>query len=197
MNFADVHRQNRFMSAAKQVLFIQGGGAGAYDMDAALAQSLRSCLRGDYQVHYPPMPDEADPRDEPWRRQIGTELEKMGGGVALVGHSVGAYVALKFVVADRRRTRFSGIFLIATPFVGEGGWQVDDMALPDRFTDMLPENAPLFLYHARDDQIVPFAHLGLYRQIIPGAIIREFETGGHQLNNDLSAVASDIRRVAE
>jgi hypothetical protein len=85
-----------------------------------------------------------------------------------------------------------GVFLIATPFVGEGGWQLSDVALPDDFAKDLPSGVPIFLYHARDDDVVPFAHLGLYRQKIRHATLRELESGGHQINNDLSIVAADI-----
>jgi pimeloyl-ACP methyl ester carboxylesterase len=89
-----------------------------------------------------------------------------------------------------------GVFLIGTPFVGEGGWQASDLALPEDFAEVLPSAVPIFLYHARDDDVVPFTHLGLYRQKIRQATMREFDSGGHQLNNDLAIVAADIRRSA-
>jgi predicted alpha/beta hydrolase family esterase len=180
---------------AKQVLFIQGGGEGAFLADKPLAESLQKSLGPDYQVRYPAMPGESDPNDEMWSAEIRRQLEKMGGDTLLVGHSVGAHVLLRFIVRDRGRSTLPGVFLIATPFVGEGGWQVSDMALPKGFAEVLPSGARLFLYHARDDDVVPFAHLGLYRRKIRGATIRELESGGHQLNNDLSIVAADIRRL--
>jgi hypothetical protein len=42
----------------KQVLFIQGAGAGAFKEDEKLAESLQKSLGSDYRVHYPAMPDE-------------------------------------------------------------------------------------------------------------------------------------------
>jgi hypothetical protein len=42
---------------------------------------------------------------------------------------------------------------------------------------------------------VPFEHLRLYEQEIPQATVRIFDQGGHQLNNDLSRVAEDIKRI--
>jgi hypothetical protein len=180
---------------AKQVLFIQGGGEGAFLADKPLAESLRMSLGPDYHVHYPAMPDEADPNDEMWRAEIRRQLEKIGGDTLVVGHSVGAYMLVRFMLRDRGRSTLPGVFLIATPFVGEGGWQVSDVALPEDFAEDLPPGVPIFLYHARDDNVVPFSHLGLYRQKIRGATLRELESGGHQLNNDLSIVAADIRRL--
>jgi predicted alpha/beta hydrolase family esterase len=180
---------------ARQVLFIQGGGEGAFLADKPLAESLRRSLGPDYQVHYPAMPNEGDPNDETWRAEIRRQLDEIGGDTLLVGHSIGAYVVVSFLVRDRGRSTLPGVFLIATPFVGEGGWQVSDLAMPEDFVEVLPSGVPIFFYHPRDDDVVPFAHLGLYRQKIRQATMRELESGGHQLNNDLSMVAADIRRL--
>ena len=193
-SFADVRASPVAVKEAKQVLFIQGGGEGAFLADKPLAESLGKSLGPDFQVHYPVMPDEADPNDGTWRAEIRRQLEKIGGDTLLVGHSIGAFVLVRFMMRDRPTSRLPGLFLIATPFVGEGGWQMGDLALPDDFGEVLPSGVPICLYHARDDEIVPFAHLGLYRQKIRQATIRELESGGHQLNNDLSIVAADIKR---
>lgn len=186
---------NLRMSMRKQVLFLQGGGAGAFHEDRRLAESLSDALGSAYQVHYPAMPHEDDPDYELWRQKIEPTMEQLGDGVLLCGHSVGAYILLKLLVERQATSKPAGIFLIATPFVGTGGWQIMGMALPEDAAANLPRNVPLFFYHARDDETVPFAHLALYRQKLPHAVTRELEQGGHQLNNDLSVVAADIERV--
>ncbi len=50
----------------------------------------------------------------------------------------------------------------------------------------------VYLYHSRDDEVVPFAHAVLYAQKLPHATVREFDGGGHQFGDDLSEVARDI-----
>src|SRR5258707_15728966 len=43
------------MTRTRQILFIQGGGAGAHDVwDGKLVESLRRELGGGYEVRYPP-----------------------------------------------------------------------------------------------------------------------------------------------
>jgi hypothetical protein len=64
--------------------------------------------------------------------------------------------------------------------------------LPKDFAAKLPQGTPVFLYHSHDDETVPFSHLALYAKILPKATVREIESGGHQLNNDLTMVAKDI-----
>jgi hypothetical protein len=56
---------------------------------------------------------------------------------------------------------------------------------------------PLFLYHGADDGIVPVRHLELYAEAIPRAFIRRLAGNDHQLNNDLGAVARDIRSAGD
>jgi uncharacterized protein len=54
----------------------------------------------------------------------------------------------------------------------------------------------VFLYHSRDDEVVPFAHLALYEAKLRQAAVRRFDGRGHQFRGDLSEVAGDIREVA-
>ncbi len=55
------------MAATRQVLFIQGGGAGAHDeWDDKLVDSLRRELGDGYEVRYPRMPSEDEPSYATW-----------------------------------------------------------------------------------------------------------------------------------
>ena len=179
----------------KQVLFIHGAGEGAYEEDKKLATSLQNVLGTDYQVLYPPMPDEADPKDEVWMAQISKELDSMEGKVILVGHSAGGGVLLKYLLKENIATPIAGVFLISIPYWGPEDEQEAEYSLQEGFASRLPIGLPIFLYHSRDDEWVPFAHLGIYAKKISKAIAREFDGRGHQFNNDLSEVAVDIKRL--
>src|SRR6185436_17412883 len=96
------------------VLFIQGGSEGAYREDAALAKSLGQELGAGYDVRYPAMPNESEPDLAAWKARILAELEAMGPGAVLVGHSIGASVVIKLLTEDA--PSLAGVFLIATPF---------------------------------------------------------------------------------
>jgi uncharacterized protein len=89
----------------------------------------------------------------------------------------------------------AGLFLIAAPFVGTEGWQVEEDAPAEDFAAKLPEGLPVFLYHSRDDEWVPYAHLALYAEKLPQATIHEFDGRGHQFDGDLSEVAGDIKEL--
>jgi uncharacterized protein len=179
----------------KHVLFIQGGGGKEdHEADAKLVASLQEELGEAYAVHYPLLTDDSSP-DFGRKKQIEKELSILEGEVILVAHSLGASMLLKYLSESRVQKKIMGIFLIATPFwSGDEDWK-QGLKLQEDFAGKLPENVPIFLYHCKDDEEVPFDHLGLYAQHLPKATVREITSGGHQLNNDLSVVAKDIKSL--
>jgi uncharacterized protein len=179
----------------KQVLFIHGGGQGAYEEDKKMAASLRDALGATYEVRCPKMPDEDHPEYEAWKDQIATELAALDGEVILVGHSLGASILLKYLSEENVGKPVAGIFLIAPPYWGAEDWEVSEYALQENFASKLSKELPMFFYHSRDDEWAPFAHLALYTEKLPQATIHEFDGRGHQLNDDLSEVARDIKRL--
>jgi predicted alpha/beta hydrolase family esterase len=90
--------------------------------------------------------------------------------------------------------RIAALFVIAAPFWGAGeGWHWDEATLPADAASKLAGPWPLFFYHSRDDEIVPFEHLALYSAKLPHAVIRALDGRGHQFNNNLAEVAKDIK----
>lgn len=181
-----------------QALFIQGAGQGAHAEDELLVANLRQLLGPEYAIRYPEMPSDETTDDETWPTRIASELATMADPVLLLGHSVGASMLLKYLSEGAPEKTIAGIFLIAAPFWGGDGWRYEGytrLALPEGLADRLPPGAPVFLYHSRDDEVVPFAHLGLYARHLPGATVRALDGRGHQLQNDLSEVAEDIRAL--
>jgi predicted alpha/beta hydrolase family esterase len=174
------------------VLFVQGGGKGAHDIDAALAASLQRALGDEYEVHFPRMPDEADPSLKAWQRTISAELSRLHGTVVLVGHSVGAAILLKYLSQEEVKQPIAGLFLLAAPALDEQ-WNFDDLKLPRDIAEKLASIPRIFFYHARDDAVVPFAHLALQEARFPQATVRAVDGGGHQFRDDLTDVARDIR----
>jgi pimeloyl-ACP methyl ester carboxylesterase len=102
---------------------------------------------------------------------------------------------LKYLSEETVETPIAGLFLIATPYWGAADWEVDEYALPENIAAQLSPTCPIFLYHSRADEIVPFAHLAHYAEKLPQSTTREFDGLNHQFNNDLSAVAADIRAL--
>jgi predicted alpha/beta hydrolase family esterase len=180
----------------KHILFIHGAGDGGYEGDVELVASLRKALGTVYKVHFPKMPtDEAPYFGSGWPKQIGEEISSIKGAVILAGHSLGASMLLKYLSEKETKKNISGIFLVAPPFwSGNEDW-VQPLKLQEDFADNLPKDIPTFFYQCKDDDVVPFDHFAIYKQNIPWAVFREISHGGHQLNNDLTIVANDIKSL--
>jgi pimeloyl-ACP methyl ester carboxylesterase len=87
------------------------------------------------------------------------------------------------------------IFLIAAPFIGEGGWQSDDWQPSAGIGEKLPSGVPVYLYHGLADSTVPPSHADLYAREIPQAHVSRLPGRDHQLNNDLREIAAAIKTL--
>lgn len=110
---------------AKQVLFIQGAGKGAYKEDELLVRSLRRALGPGYEVHYPKMTAEDDPQYDQWRQQIEEGVATLDEPVILVGHSLGGSYLAKALTEIEIDEAVVGVFLLEAPFWGGEGWRYD------------------------------------------------------------------------
>jgi len=180
-----------------QVLFVQGGGKGVHDeWDDKIVDSLERELGPDYTVRYPRMPNEANPTYAKWKAALKREFAGLDDGAILVGHSIGGTILIRTIAEDPPEQAIGGIFLIAAPFVGDGGWPSEDIGALTDSGASLPGGVPIFLYHGSKDETAPFGHVDLYARAIPQAVVRRLPGRDHQLNNDMASVAADIRRAS-
>jgi len=181
----------------RDVLFIQGAGEGTHaNWDIHLVESLRRQLGPSYSVRYPEMPDEANPTVAAWRPVIERELAALRPGSVVIGHSVGGTVLIHVLAEVAPASVLGAIVSIAAPFIGEGGWTSEELAPRTDLAERLPD-VPIFLYHGVDDAEVPVSHVDRYAAALPSAHVRRLAGRDHQLNNDLSEVARDLRALAE
>ncbi|MBA4058646.1 MAG: alpha/beta hydrolase [Marivirga sp.] len=180
---------------AKQVIFFHGGDSEAdYEADMKLVDSLKAKLGSGYSIHYPLLVNDGTP-DLGRRKQISHEISVSADNVILVGHSFGGSMLLACLSELKITKKIAAVFLLAPPFwQGNEDW-VQPFKLQADFAKHLNKKIPLHFYHCRDDQEVPFAHMTIYKQHIPWASFLEIAVGGHQLNNDLTSVANDIKSI--
>jgi predicted alpha/beta hydrolase family esterase len=180
----------------RQILFIQGAGEGTHDAwDNKLVQSLETEVGGQYAVRYPRMPNEAEPDYPTWKAALFKEFDELNDDAILIGHSVGGAFLIHALAEHRPKRQWSAIVLIAPPFFGGGGWPAEGTDPVTNLTEELRADIPVFIYHGAADDEVPLEHMKLYAQAIPHAATRALANRDHQLNNDLSDLARDIRET--
>ena len=169
----------------------QGPGEGS----APFADRLREELGPGYDVHFPIMPDPENPHYEPWSERLTQLLADLDKPV-VVGHSLGGSVVLKHLSDRDQPPSIAGLVLVATPFWSQDEWEAE-WALPPAWPE--PETAapPTFLFHSRDDEEAPFAHLELYAQRLTDATVQGLDGNGHLFDRgDLSEIIEAIRTLS-
>jgi uncharacterized protein len=180
----------------KEVLFIHSAGPqGPHEGSSNLVAYLHAALGDRYELKRPAMPEPENPRYEAWKEQIEKELVMRGSEVILVGHSLGGSVLLKYLSEEPCRRSIAGLFLIATPYWGKKGWQFEEYILQEDFPSKLPLIPKVFFYHSRNDEWVPFGHLGHYTKKFPQATIRGLNGSEHEFGNGLPEIVNDIRSL--
>jgi len=179
------------------VLLIHSTGPqGPREGSDPLVGRLRTELGEGYEVLFPKMPDPEHPRYEPWRDRLGEELAAVDGRVILFGHSLGGSVLLKYAPERGFEVPVAGLVTAAAPFWGGGGWE-DEWALREGWPAEGPELPPTYLFHSRDDEEIPFAHLELYAERLPAATVIALDGNGHLFaHGDLSEIVETIEGLA-
>ena len=181
-----------------QLLFIQGGGGTRVhdEWDDKLVDSLKRELGQDYEVRYPRMPDEDDPKYAKWKPAIERGIAALDDGAILVGHSIGGTMLVNLLAEQEPSRRLGAIVLISAPFVGEGGWPGDEFELPRDLGQRLPSGVPVHIFQGTKDETTPASHADLWARAIPQARIDRVSGRDHQLGNDLREVADVVREMA-
>ena len=184
----------------KLIFFLHSGGPqGPHEGSSDFASWLRDTLGSEYKVIHPAMPNpEAAPDYALWKAKLGKELGKLKEGVILVGHSLGGAVLLKYLTEGPFENPIAGMFLVSAPFWGgDENWQCEPFTLPKNFARNLPKIPKMFLYHSREDEIVPFAHLALYSDQLPQATVRKLDGDEHVFRRGLPRLVEDIKGFSQ
>jgi pimeloyl-ACP methyl ester carboxylesterase len=181
------------------LLFIQGAGAGAHEADRVLADALGQALGGDFRVRFPRMPDEGAPDNDVWKQAISTALRRTRA-TFLVAHSAGGAVAADLLAQGgdgvAELASLTAIVLLAPPFVGAGGWQLEGFHLDEPSAADAAGLPPLHLYFGLANETVPPAHAELYGRRFKAAVIHRLPGCGHQFEGWTTQVARDLRALA-
>jgi predicted alpha/beta hydrolase family esterase len=183
---------------AATVLFIQGAGAGAHDVDRSVAADLQRALGGGFRVSYPRMPSEEDPKPSRWKSAIAAEA-RASQAAMVVAHSAGATMVADILAegtAARDLPQVRAVFLLAPPYVGQGGWDLGEFHLDARRGGAQAQEPATFFYFGASDSVVPPSHADLYRQAFPDATFRQLGDCDHQFTGRLPLVVQDMRAAA-
>lgn len=207
----------------KQVVFIHGGSSYS-DHDQFLLHlktrkiedpfgeaiepkkwkyTIREELASTHEVAYPQMPNSNNSKYLEWKIWFLRHLDLARDGVLLVGWSQGAYFLLKYLSENEAPLKIGGLFLIAPPFetdtfptegaVEDGG---DFGFDPEKLPNVERQVEHIFIYHSKDDAVVPYTHGVKLSGKLPKATFRTFENRDHFFNEEtFPELIADIKSL--
>lgn len=185
----------------KQIIFIHGGTAFSnYEdflmdlktelIDDPLSEevkkkwkmSLKEELGGEYEIYYPSMPNKQNAKYNEWKIWFERYFEFLHDNVILIGHSQGGYFLSKYLVENTMPMKVRALYLVAAPFEpddfnGEDGGDFDFDT--SKLNEIAEKVEKIFIYHSKDDPMVPFAHAEKYKKALPEAELVTFEDCEH------------------
>ena len=183
--------------APVELLFIQGASVGAHEADRVLSDALSRALGPGFRVHFPHMPHEDAPDNDVWKHRISTTL-RQSHATFLVGHSAGAALVADLLAQGPpdELVALHGVILLAPPYIGRGGRQLDGFHLDGVADPARLRGLPLRLYFGLADTTVPPSHADRYAALFPAATIHRLPGCGHQFEGFMAQVARDVRSLA-
>jgi uncharacterized protein len=180
------------------VLFLHSAGPqGPGEGSEPFVARLRDQLGSGFEVSFPIMRDPDEQHYVPWSERIGQILGEADERLVVVGHSLGGSVVLKYLAETGRHEPIAGLVLVATPLWGrEEEWELE-WALPEGWPRAGTELPSTFLFHSRDDEEIPFAHLDRYAELLPDASAHPLDGNGHLFDRgDLSEILDAVRGLS-
>ncbi|HZY79337.1 MAG TPA: alpha/beta hydrolase [Cyclobacteriaceae bacterium] len=178
----------------KEIFFIHSAGPqGNHSGSTGLLRSLQQSLGSNYMLHHPSMPEPENPRYLEWKFTLQSTLPVGGNKVAIIGHSLGGSVIVKYLAEGMCQVPIAGLFLIGAPYWGTRGWTMEEFTFGSDFSSKLPDIDNVFIYHSRSDRWVPFSHAECYAKKLPRAVVRKMTGDDHEFSSGLPLLEKDIR----
>ena len=203
------------MAPKKQIIFIHGGETfdtyeeyieylkySEYDPrkepEKQWKDTLAEKLGEEYEVFAPRMPSKHNAKYKEWEIWFPKILPFVRDDVVLIGHSLGGIFLVKYLSVHAFPTRISATHLIAAPYDSrEAIYSLTDFNLPESLLQFEKQAGQIFLYHSKDDPVVPFSACGKYAARLPRAKVADFETRGHFLKESFPELIQDIKNYSD
>jgi predicted alpha/beta hydrolase family esterase len=180
-----------------EIFFIHGAGPqGEYSGSTGLTRNLKDQLGNKYMLHHPSMPEPQNPRYIDWKMTLQATLPVGGNKIAIIGHSLGGSVIVKYLSEGLCQVPVAGLFLIGVPYWGSRGWSMEEFNFGSGFASKLPGIDRIFIYHSRNDHWVPFSHAESYARKLQGSVVRKLTGEEHEFCSGLPVLVKDIQELS-
>jgi predicted alpha/beta hydrolase family esterase len=160
-------------------------------------QNLAKKLGKNFDVLLPKMPNDWNARYEEWNIWFKKIVPLLDKNVILVGHSLGGMFLAKYLSENLFPKKIKATFLIAASYNMDGKVWLGDFTLKKSLTKFKRQAGKIYLFHSKDDMVVPFTDFGKYQKDIPQAETRIFANRGHFNQENFPELINEIRQLTK
>ena len=198
----------------KQVVVIHGGDTfGTYEEYVAFLkdfaidglnyfvrktwkETLPAKIGDQFEVIAPRMPNRTNAKYFEWKIWFEKLLPFLESEIVLVGHSLGGIFLAKYLSENSVSKNIKGVFLVAAPYDDkDADYSLADFNLPSNLEKLQSQSGELFIFHSKDDPVVPFADFKKYKTALPNAYTMTFEDRGHFNQEEFPELVDEIRKI--
>lgn len=198
----------------QQVVFIHGGEvfetyetyledlkAREFDPYQEKEQRWKDTLAEDlgpgFEVFAPRMPSKGNAKYTEWKIMLEKLLPYLNDGCIFIGHSLGGVFLAKYIAEEKISKEISALYLIAAPFSDkDSGHSLADFTLPESLENIEKQVEDVFIYHSKDDFVVPFSAGEHYDKALSTATLQPFDDRGHFLGEEFPELLKSVREMS-
>jgi len=158
--------------------------------------SFAKKLGAEFQVIHVKMPNDNNAKYEEWAIWFKKIIPFIENGSVLVGHSLGGIFLAKYLATHSFPKKIKATILISAPFYNKGmNESLGDFILPKSIRKFARQGGHIFIYHSKDDQVVPVQHANEYHKALPNAVLRIFQNKGHFNQSTFPELVKEIQSL--
>jgi predicted alpha/beta hydrolase family esterase len=148
---------------------------------------LHDDLGSDWDFIRPSMPSSQNAKYDEWKIWFKKVEPFLKDGCVLVGHSLGANFLAKYIEDEDLKFKPASLHLVAGSFSGTDTFSIEGTL--EEVTWKVPK---IYIYHSKDDPVVPFSDALKYQEHLSNAELISFEDRGHFLGQDFPELVEHI-----
>lgn len=160
--------------------------------------NLGKDLGSEYEAIMPNMPSKFNAKYLEWKIWFEKFIPFLEQEVIFVGHSLGGIFLAKYLSENSYPKKIVAVFLIAAPFNTENtDFSLADFTLPESLALLEKQAGKIFLYHSKDDPVVPFSAFENYKKALASAEARIFGDRGHFNQENFPELIEALLKLAD